>query len=73
MSTTRDYAVTGLTCDHCVHAVSTEVSALPGVENVQIALNAGGVSTVTVASAEPLSESQLEAALDEAGEYHLAN
>lgn len=73
MSSTRDYAVTGLTCDHCVHAVTTEVSALPGVENVQIALNAGGVSTVTVVSKAPLDDNQVEAALDEAGEYQLAN
>lgn len=73
MSNTREYAVTGLTCEHCVHAVTTEVSALPGVENVQVALNAGGASTVTVVSHEPLSENQLEAALDEAGEYQLVN
>ena len=32
---------------------------------------AGGVSTVTVASAEPLSRKQVADALDEAGDYHL--
>lgn len=35
------YTVTGMTCEHCVAAVSAEVGKLPGVSGVQIDL-AGG-------------------------------
>ncbi len=70
--TTSTYSVTGMTCGHCVSAVTSELTALPGVENVDVDLAAGGVSTVTVTSAEPLSDEQVTGALDEAGDYHLA-
>lgn len=71
MSTT-EYAVTGLTCAHCVHAVTEELSALPEVSDVQVALVPDGVSTVTVTSEAPLSADSVAAALDEAGDYQLA-
>ena len=70
--TTATYGVTGLTCEHCVRAVTEEVAAVDGVRDVQVALAAGAVSTLTVTSAEPLTDDQVEAALDEAGDYHLA-
>ena len=34
MSTALTYAVTGLTCEHCVRAVTDELTALPGVRDV---------------------------------------
>ena len=70
---TQTYPVTGLTCDHCVHAVSSEIQGIPGVTDVAVNLVAGGTSTLTVASEEPLDESAVVAALDEAGDYHLAS
>ena len=70
MSTTS-YQVTGLTCGHCVTAVTGQLTALPEVTDVQVDLVAGGVSTVSVTSAEPLAEQRIAAALDEAG-YQLA-
>lgn len=70
MSTTS-YQVTGLTCGHCVTAVTGQLRALPEVSDVQVDLVAGGVSTVTVTSAEPLTGQRIAAALDEAG-YQLA-
>ena len=70
--TTTTYKVTGMTCEHCVNAVTTEVSALDGVSTVQVQLVPDGVSTVTVASAAPLPEAEITAALDEAGGYQLA-
>ncbi|MGN6301896.1 MAG: heavy-metal-associated domain-containing protein [Angustibacter sp.] len=70
--TTSTYSVTGMTCGHCASAVTSELTALPGVDQVDVDLVAGGVSTVTVTSAEPLSREQVEVALDEAGDYHLA-
>jgi copper chaperone len=70
--TTTTYKVTGMTCEHCVNAVATEVSALDGVSAVQVQLAPNGVSTVTVTSAAPLPDPEVSAALDEAGGYKLA-
>ncbi len=69
---TRSYAVTGMTCSHCMAAVTEELSALPGVTKVDVDLVAGGISTVTISSATPLTSGQIGAALDEAGDYQLA-
>jgi copper chaperone CopZ len=69
--TTETYSVTGMTCDHCVHAVSEEISALDGVTAVDVDLVAGGVSTVRVTSDAPLSDEAVASALDEAGDYSL--
>jgi len=66
---TNTYTVTGMTCSHCVQAVTGELSTLPGVEAVQIDLPSGAV---TVTSAAPLAENDVRAAVDEAG-YELAN
>ncbi len=71
MSTTT-YRVTGLTCGHCVNAVTEELRALPEVTDVGVELAAGGVSAVTVTSAQPLAEDEVATALDEAGDYRLA-
>jgi len=72
VSTTATYRVDGMTCAHCVSAVASELSALDGVQDVSVDLAAGGTSTVSVTSAEPLTEEQVAAALDEAGYYRLA-
>jgi len=64
---TTDYTVTGMTCGHCVAAVTEELNALPGVQGVTIDLVAGGDSTVTVTSAAPLAEQAVREAVDEAG------
>ena len=70
--TTNTYAVTGMTCGHCARAVSSELTSLDGVTDVTVDLVAGGTSSVTVTSAHPLDQSQVSAALDEAGDYQLA-
>ncbi|GAA0304112.1 heavy-metal-associated domain-containing protein [Kineococcus aurantiacus] len=61
------YEVAGMTCAHCVGAVTEEVSALPGVESVRVDLVAGGTSTVDVTSTTPLERSAVAAAVEEAG------
>ncbi len=66
------YPVTGMTCEHCVRAVTEEVGGLDGVSAVTVDLVAGGTSQVTVTSAAPLAPEAVEAALDEAGGYQLA-
>jgi copper chaperone len=69
--TTRTYSVTGMTCGHCVHAVTSELKELDGVSDVSVDLVADGASQVTVTSGQPLDETQVAAALDEAGDYQL--
>ncbi|MCL2464579.1 MAG: heavy-metal-associated domain-containing protein, partial [Micrococcales bacterium] len=59
------YLVSGMTCDHCVHHVTTELDALPGVTDVAVELVSGGQSPVTVTSDEPLDESLVAAAVAE--------
>ena len=63
-SHTVTYTVTGMTCGHCVKAVTEEVSALPGVTDVDVDLESGRV-TVT-ADTDP-DAAALAAAVDEAG------
>jgi copper chaperone len=69
--TSTTYQVTGMTCAHCTHAVTEEIGSLDGVTAVTVDLVPGGRSAVTVASAFPLAEESLAAALDEAGDYRL--
>ena len=68
MSQTSTYTVTGMTCGHCVSSVTEEVQEIPGVEDVDVVLETGAV---TITSAEPIDESALRAAVEEAG-YQLA-
>ncbi len=69
--TSSTYQVTGMTCGHCVNAVSSELKGIDGVSDVAVDLDAAGVSAVTVTSAQPLRPEQVSAALDEAGDYRL--
>jgi copper chaperone CopZ len=70
--TSVTYSVTGMTCEHCVQAVTEEFKALGGVSDVAVLLNPGGDSAVTVTSNAPLPADAVAAALDEAGDYELA-
>jgi copper chaperone CopZ len=69
MAVTQTYTVTGMTCEHCVRAVTGELSALPGVADVRVDLAAGAV---TVTSDAPLPDDAVRAAVDEAG-YELVD
>ena len=68
---TTAYKVTGMSCEHCVNAVSGELSSLSGVSAVTVDLEPNGVSLVTITSAAPLSDDAVSAALDEAGDYRI--
>lgn len=59
------YRVTGMTCSHCVAAVTEEITAIDGVTNVTIDLVAGGISSVNVEGTA--TDSEVAAAIDEAG------
>jgi copper chaperone len=65
---TASYTVVGMTCGHCVNAVTEEVSQVPGVTGVEVDLASGGL---TVSSEAPVDEAAVLAAVEEAG-YELA-
>jgi copper chaperone CopZ len=69
---TTAYTVTGMTCAHCVRAVTEELEGLGGVSAVTVDLIPGGQSQVTVTSGQPLTDEAVAAALEEAGGYRLA-
>ncbi|MBK8756035.1 MAG: heavy-metal-associated domain-containing protein [Actinomycetales bacterium] len=70
---TQTFQVDGLTCGHCVGHVTTELTAVEGVQDVRVDLVAGGTSTVHVdlADDQALTDEQIVAALEEAGSYTL--
>ncbi|HZE51248.1 MAG TPA: cation transporter [Jatrophihabitantaceae bacterium] len=57
------YVVAGMTCDHCVNAVTDEVGKLAGVEAVDVDLASGRV----IVSGVGFDDEQVRAAVDEAG------
>jgi copper chaperone CopZ len=69
--TTTTYTASGLTCEHCVNAVTSELAALDGVQRVTVDLVAGGESQVTVTSDRELPVDAVAGALDAAGDYVL--
>jgi copper chaperone len=60
-------AVPGMTCGHCVSAVTNELKEVTGVQRVSVELRKGDVSEVTILSHGALDEHALRAAIDEAG------
>ena len=62
--TITNVQVKGMTCDHCVKAVTDEVLKVEGVEGVDIDLESGRVA---VTSGAPLDLAAVRAAVDEAG------
>ncbi|GAB2994642.1 heavy metal transport/detoxification protein [Amycolatopsis acidiphila] len=66
--TQTSYTVTGMTCEHCVKAVTEEVGRIEGVESVAVDLPSGAL---TVVSSGELSDDAVRAAVDEAG-YQVA-
>lgn len=65
--TTTTITITGMTCGHCVNAVTSELSDIPDVRSVDVRLVAGGESTATVSSSAPLEAAAIEDAVTEAG------
>ena len=68
MSDIRTFSVQGMTCGHCVASVTEEVQEITGVEHVDVVLETGAV---TVTSSQPLDDSAVRTAVEEAG-YRLA-
>lgn len=64
-TTTRTYAVPGVSCDHCKHAIESEVSTVDGVVVVEVDVEA---KIVTVSGGD---DAAIRAAIDDAG-YDIA-
>lgn len=71
MNTTID--VSGMTCSHCINAVTEELTSLAGVQEVAVDLNAAGTSQVTITSEQPLDPREVSEAVAEAGYLVVAN
>jgi copper chaperone len=57
------FLVPGMSCEHCKHAVSSELSAVDGVTAVDVDLETKWV----VVRGEELDDAKLRAAIEEAG------
>jgi copper chaperone CopZ len=68
MSTIETHNVVGMTCDHCTRAVRAEVSAIDGVNDVDVDLARG---VIRVTAAHPVPVTAVRNAVEEAG-YTLA-
>ncbi len=63
----RIYAVPGISCDHCKHAIEDEVGKVAGVVRVEVS-----VPERTVAVEGTADDAAVRAAIDEAG-YEVAS
>jgi copper chaperone len=63
----KNINVDGMTCGHCVNAVTEEISKIPGVTAVNIDLHAGEISRVTITAGSEISDADIAAAVEEAG------
>jgi len=57
------YTVPGMSCGHCEHAVSSELLAIEGVEDVNVDLD----TKLVVVRGAALDDTRLRAAIGEAG------
>ncbi len=69
MSEITKITVQGMTCGHCVAAVTSEVNKLDGVTGVDVTLDTGAVE---ITSNAPLDDVDVRAAIEEAG-YEMAS
>jgi copper chaperone len=60
---TLTYSIPGMTCDHCVKAVTAELSAVSGVSGVSVDLT----TKLVLVSGTDLADDALRAAIEEAG------
>ncbi|HXH97550.1 MAG TPA: heavy-metal-associated domain-containing protein [Gaiellaceae bacterium] len=63
MSETITYTVPGMSCGHCKQAVTEELSAVGGVDSVDVDLD----TKLVVVAGDRLDDAALRAAIEEAG------
>jgi copper chaperone len=62
MMTVQTYSVPAISCDHCVNAITGEVTKVPGVAQVDVDLK---TKTVTVVG--DVDDAAIRTAIDDAG------
>ena len=60
----RVYRVPDVSCEHCIHAITRELTQIPGVRHVDVNLD---TKLVTVQSEDGVSDGALRAGIEEAG------
>lgn len=65
MTITRTYSVPGISCDHCKHAIETELAGVAAVESVDVDVDAKLVSVIGG------DDAAIRGAIDDAG-YDIA-
>lgn len=60
---TREFVIDGMTCGHCVQAVTNEVQSVAGVTEVAVELDGGRL----IVTGDSIDEGAIAAAVDEAG------
>jgi copper chaperone CopZ len=63
MTATVTYSVPGMHCEHCVRAVTEEISEVAGVDSVDVDLD----TKLVVVHGDGLADESLRAAIEEAG------
>lgn len=61
------YTVSGMTCNHCVHAIKSEVAEVPGVTGVELSLED---AKLAITSEAPIDFDRIVEAVYEAGENY---
>lgn len=64
MTHTTEFQVTGMSCGHCEASVRSEVEKIAGVETIRVDATSG---SLVIGSSQPVSDSDVLAAVDEAG------
>ena len=67
----QHWSATGLTCDHCSHSVTKNLSALAGVSSVNIEVKPDAASNIVTVADRELSADEIFGALRAAGNYVL--
>ncbi len=62
--TERVYNVPDVSCEHCVSAITKELTQIDGVQNVQVDIE---TKKVTVVTNDSVAEQQIRDGIDEAG------
>ncbi|MGD0022464.1 MAG: copper ion binding protein [Smithellaceae bacterium] len=60
----KSIKIKGMTCQHCVMAVTKALGALEGIKNVQVDLKSG---VATYEEVEPVDSQKIAAAIKKAG------
>ena len=63
----KNIKVQGMTCDHCVNAVTDALNKISGVTGVNIALNTDAPTPVNIVADNDISDADIKSAVAEAG------